>query len=74
MTLGRWLDMRGIQISSYPAKSRAATQRAKRPLDISKALVGGAAAAQDASGRGRLQQFGCAATAAAQAASALHAS
>ncbi|WIA28561.1 hypothetical protein OEZ86_011101 [Tetradesmus obliquus] len=39
MTLGRWLDMRGIQISSYPAKSRAATQRAKRPLDISKALM-----------------------------------
>jgi hypothetical protein len=45
MTLGRWLDMRGIQISSYPAKARNAVARAKRPLDIGKGLVSAAAAA-----------------------------
>jgi hypothetical protein len=42
MTLGRWLDMRGIQISSYPAKSRNSVARGKRPLDVGKGLVSAA--------------------------------
>eukprot|EP00775_Hariotina_reticulata_P010450 gene10450-10609_t len=34
MTLGRWLDMRGLQISSHPLKARSSTQRFKRPADV----------------------------------------
>jgi hypothetical protein len=42
MTLGRWLDMRGIQVSSYPAKSRNSVARSKRPLDVGKGMVSAA--------------------------------
>jgi hypothetical protein len=45
MTLGRWLDMRGIQINSYPGKARSTVARSRRPLDIGKGLVSAAATA-----------------------------
>ncbi|KAF6264500.1 hypothetical protein COO60DRAFT_128213 [Scenedesmus sp. NREL 46B-D3] len=52
MTLGRWLDMRGIQVNSYPAKFRNSVSRAKRPLDIGKGLLtaGGSVSAGSSGG------------------------
>jgi hypothetical protein len=34
LTLGRWLDMRGLQITSHPLKGRSSTARFKRPADV----------------------------------------